>query len=87
MDWTKKDKYGKIINPYSGESIEPVSRFETGKWYIQLNLEPQYGRGSGALVLNWEWSERGELGYWETWYDGPHKSFGIGPIRIYWNWG
>lgn len=65
-----------------------IPRLEVGKWFVTLNLEPQCGRASRCLTLNWYWprDRGGRLGYYETWYDGPHKSFVVGPINLYWNW-
>lgn len=37
------------------------------------------------LGLNWHWP-RWEFGRRSDWYDGPHESFIVGPLNLYWNW-
>lgn len=65
------------------------------KWCIDVTTDKGY-----TLAFNWNWNRRMSwveyknwwnlgwtFGYSELWYDGPHKSFNIGPFNVYWNWG
>lgn len=78
-----------ILHPHLGTPIEAVPRVEVGKWFVQFNLEPEWGRGSRQVTLNWWWPrEKGHrFGYSHDYYDGDHKSFTVGPLNLYWNWG
>ncbi len=74
------------IKDYFGNPVVPVPRMEIGKWFVQLNLEPEYGRGSRQVCLNWNVERDYWFGYSSDWYDGPHKAFVLGPVNLYWNW-
>lgn len=78
----------RIINPYTGQPIEPVPRWEFEKWGVKYNLEPEYGKGSRHILLSWWWprAKGYRFGYTHDYYDGEHKSFTVGPINLYWNW-
>lgn len=65
-----------------------MRRFNIGKWFIEYKLDPEYGEHSRVVVLNCDWPrEKGQrFGYFNDWYDGPHKAIIVGPINLYWNW-
>ena len=54
-------------------------KISKGKWWLEFKFHDWQ-----IVVFNWEWP-RWEFGYENTWYDGPHKSFTIGPFNVYWN--
>lgn len=56
-------------------------KLELYKWGIEL----QYG--DGRLVALNVHPGFFQLGWWQMWYDGPHKAIHLGWFNFYWNWG
>ena len=68
----------------------------------RMNLELSlFTRYAGLVVFSWDWHDDAnprtlhflvkprnwQLGFCETWYDGPWKSYGLGPLALFcWRW-
>lgn len=78
MGWIEYYLEVLIRAPFKGVSLIDGG-ISWGPWNIH-KTERYY-----CLALNYVKGRR-EFGYDYVWYDGPHKSFTIGPFNVYWNW-
>lgn len=91
--WIFRQLFTVVVAPYKNPWLpdmkyEPCPRITFDRWAVTFHFHPEVGEALGdMLCLNFDWKNRREFGYWETWYDGPHKAFHVGPINVYWNWG